>query len=78
MYSKKYAQFSIMSIFGVLITLIVFGALYPTIADILSSIEGLDSGTQAVLNLVPFFMVLAIIIGIIYHAIPIREVWGGQ
>lgn len=78
MFANKYAQFSIMSIFGVLITIIVFGALYPTISSTLAGITGLDAGTQAVLNLIPFFMVLAIIVGIIYHAIPIREVWGGQ
>lgn len=63
-------EFSIMGIIGIVITLLVLSALMPVITSVTSNTTGLDSNAASLLGLIPFFIIVAIIIGIIYQAIP--------
>lgn len=71
----KKGQFTVVALISVLVVLIFFGALYPTIkAQIDTLTPTLDPTTATVLNLLPFFIVVAIILGVIFYALPVSAV----
>jgi len=66
--------FGMTDILAVFISVIVFGAIYPVLSDMLDSVSMADPAAEALKDMIPFFMILAIIVGIVWHAIPAREV----
>lgn len=51
--------------------LATYAAMMPTINDLINDILGsVDSSTQALLRLIPFFMIASLLIGIVFHSTP--------
>jgi len=73
----KRGQFTIVALVAVLITLIVYGALYPLIAaQIALLIPQVDGTTGMVLNLIPFFIAVAIVLTVVFYALPQQQQQG--
>ena len=66
-------EFSIGSLLGVIVVLVLFGALYPTINDLIDAMTPtMDTTTAGLLDLLPLFIVVAIIIGVVMSAINVN------
>ncbi len=67
------AQFTIISLVMVFIMIIVYSQLYPTIESFLTPlIASSDPATATLLSLLPFFIVLAIILSVLWYVVPQR------
>lgn len=67
------AQFTIISLVMVFVMIIVYSQLYPTIETFLTPlIAGSDPATATLLSLLPFFIVLAIILSVLWYVVPQR------
>lgn len=67
------AQFTIISLVMVFIMIIVYSQLYPTIESFLTPlIADSDPATATLLSLLPFFIVLAIILSVLWYVVPQR------
>lgn len=71
-------QFTIFALVMVFVSIIVFVILYPTINTFITDFTANSSDTtlNMVIQLLPFFMLLAIILSVVFYAIPQRQVGG--
>jgi len=68
-------QFTIVALFMVFITILVYIQIYPVLNEYIQMIlPSVDPATRTILSLVPFFLLLAIIITAFYYAFPHRQV----
>lgn len=71
---KNKGQFTIISLIAVFLTLILFSAFYPMLNTYLSQlIAQSDSLTAFLLQMIPAFIAIAIILTIVFYVIPHRE-----
>lgn len=65
-------QFTVIALVMVFVSLIVFVVLYPVIASFIATFVAGSSDTtlNAIVQLLPFFIVLAIIMSIVFYMIP--------
>lgn len=67
-------QFTIVSLVMVLVMLIVYSQLYPTIEGYINVLIGeSDPATATLLSLLPFFIAIAIIMSVIWYIVPQRN-----
>ncbi len=68
-------QFTIISLIMVFVIIVFFSALYPTLALVIENFLAIsnDSLTNTMISLIPFFIVLAIVLTIIFYIYPHRE-----
>jgi len=68
-------QFTIVALFMVFITLLVYINIYPILNEYIQMIlPSMDPASRTLLSLMPFFFLLAIIITAFYYAFPHRQV----
>jgi len=71
---KMRGQFTIISLVMVLVMLVVYSQLYPTIETYISSlITTSDPATATLISLLPFFIALAIIMSVLWYIVPQRK-----
>jgi len=71
---KMRGQFTIISLVMVLVMLVVYSQLYPTIETYISSlIATSDPATATLISLLPFFIALAIIMSVLWYIVPQRK-----
>lgn len=67
-------QFTILTLIGVFITLIIFALLYPTINTYIVQLQPqLDPLTAQMIGFLPFFIVLGIILTAIFYGLPFGQ-----
>ncbi len=73
-------QFTLITLMGIVLTIIVFLAIYPVVdAAIDDHISEYDTTTQLVLQLLPLLIVCMILFSGFYYMMPQRQVvYGGQ
>jgi len=70
----KKGQFTLVGLIMIVISLIVLGALMPTIVETIEAVQNETTPTtDVIIGLVPMMLVLAIIMGILFYAVPRRE-----
>ena len=72
MFGIKIGQFGINNIVMGIVGIIVLAVLLPVMITFLPTIA--DPSLQMIINLLPIILCLSFIIGLIWHAIPTREV----
>jgi len=69
----KKAQMTLIGLVVIFLSLVLLGALMPTIKEQITKIQNeTDPTTDTMLGLIPLMFVVAIIIGIIFYASPHR------
>jgi uncharacterized BrkB/YihY/UPF0761 family membrane protein len=64
-------QITIVGIISILVVLVVFSAIMPLLNSVIGNASAeADETTSFLLNLIPFFIVIAIIMSIFYYAKP--------
>jgi uncharacterized BrkB/YihY/UPF0761 family membrane protein len=73
-HSSGKGQYTIVALIATFMIIVAFAAIYPILyATIQSVLPQMDAYTQTLMLLIPFFIVLAIIMTIIYLVIPHTE-----
>jgi len=66
-------QFTIVTLIGVVVTLIVYSVLYPVLNDFLQQVIPISSPEeQLLLKIIPFMILLMIILSAMYYIAPYR------
>lgn len=67
-------QFTVIGLMVVFVTLIVYVAIYPALNEIIqTNLSQFDPTTQLIIKLIPFFLLLAIILTVVFYVVPHRE-----
>lgn len=71
---KRKGQFLVVSLITTVMVLFAFMAIYPILkAKIDSAVIGMDVYSATLLQLSPFFILLALILTIVFASLPVRE-----
>jgi len=71
---RRKAQMTLIGVVIIFLSLVLLGALMPTIKEQITKIQDeTDPTTDTLLGLIPLVFVVAIIIGIVFYASPHRE-----
>lgn len=70
-------QYTIVALIATLITMVAYAVLYPVLTGFINplilNITVSDPYTATMLQLVPFFILLAIVLSVIFIVLPVRE-----
>lgn len=72
-------QMTILALIMIVFTLVVFAVLTPTLTSFINATVvngGLDSNAAALMQMIPFFLILAIVLSVFFMAIPQRPQGG--
>ncbi len=73
-YRRLAGQFTIVSLVMVLVMLVVYSQLYPTIEGYITTLVGeSDPATATLLSMLPFFIAIAIIMSVLWYIVPQRQ-----
>lgn len=74
----KKGQFTIVALVMTFVAIIVFVALYPVLNSFITDFlaESEDATLNMVVQLLPFFIVIAILMGFLWYVIPQRQTVG--
>jgi hypothetical protein len=73
-FNRRKGQFLIVSLIATFMTIFGFVALYPILkAQIDHSVVGMDVYSATLLQLSPFFILIAILLTIVFASLPMRE-----
>ncbi|GEM_PF-6549915 len=73
----KKGAFSIIGLVMTFVSLVVYVALLPVILELIEDATanaGLDTATELVISLFPFLILIMIVVGMVYYAMPQRQV----
>jgi len=74
---KMKGQYTIVALIATLITMVAYAVLYPVLTGFINplilNITVSDPYTATMLQLVPFFILLSIVLSVVFIVLPVRE-----
>ena len=74
---KMKGQYTIVALIATLITMVAYAVLYPVLTGFINplilNITVSDPYTATMLQLVPFFILLSIVLSLVFIVLPVRE-----